>query len=180
LTLIVLFAGTPAEPAASQGTGSPFRDPGFRGTSYDLAALDQPGCPVHLLIEGLQRTGSGLTLSVGLSNLGDGDISRHVIGAWVLARDGTLRGYQRFTIDRRLMESATGVRDLRIRTASVSPNDVVVLAVQEARGDTTWWRNVDELQQQIRLALAEERASANPQAGVSASPASPAPLLRRR
>jgi hypothetical protein len=181
LTLILLvFTGAQAAPLASQGTGSPFRDPAFRGTSYDLAALDQPGCPVHLHVEGLQRAGNGLTISVRLSNLGDGDINRQVIGAWVLAPDGTVRGYQRFTVNRLLVESATGIRDLRIRTAPVSPSDVIVLAVQEAGGETPWWRDVDELKQQVRLALAEERASKNVRAGVSASRTSPAPLLRRR
>ena len=135
------------------GGASPFRGPGVKGTSFEAASLDQPGCPLHLSIEGLRRTERGVTVTVRLSNLVDGAITRQVVGAWVLVHDGTVRGYQQLETDRPLTESGSRVTDLHIRTVDVMPNDVIVLAVQEARGETTWRRNLKELQDEVRSSI---------------------------
>jgi hypothetical protein len=174
-----IVALSPAADAAAQGADSPFRSPGTRGVSFDVAALDQPGCPVHLTIEGLQRTGSGLTVAVRLSNLVDGAMTRQVLGAWVIAPDGTMRGYQGVTTERPLVDSETRVLDLRIRTVPVSPNDTVVVAVQEAVGDATWRRDVQDLRQQVRLALSLTSETPRGRAGESADRTFGRPHLRR-
>ena len=144
--------GSPTRP--SGGGASPFRGPGVKGTSFEVASLDQPGCPIHLSIEALRRTERGVTVTIRLANLVDGSISRHVVGAWVLVPDGTIRGYQKLESDRLLIESASRVTDLIIRTVSVMPNDIIVLAVEEARGQQPWRRDPKELQQEVRSAIA--------------------------
>jgi hypothetical protein len=88
-----------------------------------------------------------------LSNLVEGPITRQIVGAWVLVPDGTVRGYQKLETDRTLQESASRVVDLDIRTVPVLPNDVIVVAIQEARGETTWRRDVKDLQEEVRTAI---------------------------
>ncbi|HTM34023.1 MAG TPA: hypothetical protein VL263_22080 [Vicinamibacterales bacterium] len=145
----------PGRPTLPSGGGiSPFRGPGVRGTSFEAASLDQPGCPIHLSIEALRRTERGVTVTIRLANLVDGSITRQVVGAWVLVPDGTIRGYQKLESDRLLIESASRVTDLIIRTVSVMPNDIIVLAVEEARGEQPWRRDTKELQQEVRSAIA--------------------------
>lgn len=150
----VLAQTPPGRPTRPGGGGyTPFRGPGVRGTSFEAASLEQPGCPIHLAIEAIQRGERGVTVSVRLSNLVDGAITRQVLGAWVLVADGTVRGYQKLETDRRLEESDSRVMDLRIRTVSVMPNDVIILAVQEAHGERAWRRDVKELQDEVRHAI---------------------------
>jgi hypothetical protein len=143
--------GRPGPPTS--GGFSPFRGPGVKGTSFEAASLEQPGCPLHLTIEALRRTEGGVTLSLRLSNLVEGPITRQIVGAWVLVPDGTVRGYQKLETDRTLQESALRVVDLYIRTVPVLPNDVIVVAIQEARGQTTWRRDVKDLQEEVRTAI---------------------------
>ena len=136
------------------GGASPFRGPGVKGTSFDAASLEQPGCPIHLSIEALRRTERGVTLTIRLSNLVDGSITRQVVGAWVLVADGTLRGYQKLESDRPLLEAASRVTDMRLRTVNVMPNDIIILAVHEARSnDGIWRRDQAELQEEVRRTL---------------------------
>jgi hypothetical protein len=145
----------PGRPTRPSGGGmSPFRGPGVKGTSFEAASLDQPGCPIHLSIEALRRTERGVTVTIRLANLVDGSISRQVVGAWILVPDGTVRGYQKLESDRPLIESASRVTDLIIRTVSVMPNDIIVIAVEEARGEQPWRRDTKELQQEVRSAIA--------------------------
>ena len=151
-----LSAQLPTPRASSprpSGGASPFRGPGVKGTSVEAASLDQPGCPIHLSIEALRRTELGVTLTIRLSNLVDGAITRQVLGAWVLVSDGTVRGYQKLESDRPLHEAASRVMDMRIRTVTVMPNDIIVVAVQEARGETTWRRDQTDLESEVRTAL---------------------------
>jgi hypothetical protein len=152
----VLHAQTVPPPRSDRPSGggySPFRGPGIKGTSFEAATLEQPGCPLHLTIEALRRTERGVTLSLRLSNLVDGAITRQVLGAWVLVPDGTVRGYQKLETDWPLDEAISRVFDLNIRTVSVMPNDIIIVAVQEARGPTTWRRDVNELQKEVRTAI---------------------------
>jgi hypothetical protein len=147
-------APAPREPTARpSGGASPFRGPGVKGTSFQAASLEQPGCPIHVSIDALRRTEHGVTLTVRISNLVDGPITRQVVGLWVLVSDGTVRGYQRLESDRPLNEAESRVTDLRIRTVDVMPNDLIVVAVEEARGDTAWRREQLELEMEIRRAL---------------------------
>jgi hypothetical protein len=146
---------TPRAPTPRpSGGASPFRGPGVKGTSFEAASLEQPGCPIHLSIEALRRTERGVTLTIRLSNLVDGAINRQVVGLWVLVADGTVRGYQKLESDRPLNEAAFRVTDVRIRTVTVMPNDIIVLAVEEARGEITWRRDENELQREVRRAIA--------------------------
>jgi hypothetical protein len=145
---------TPGRPTRPSGGGfSPFRGPGVKGTSFEAASLEQPGCPLHLAIEGLRRTERGVTISLRLSNLVEGAITRHVVGAWVLVPDGTVRGYQKLERARPIDEAVSSVVDLTIRNVNVMPNDVLVLAVQEARGEQIWRRDVKELEKEVRDAI---------------------------
>ena len=101
-----------------------------------------------------QVNGRGVTLTIRLSNLVDGSITRQVVGAWVLVADGTLRGYQKLESDRPLLEAASRVTDMRLRTVNVMPNDIIILAVQEARSnDGIWRRDQAELQEEVRRTL---------------------------
>lgn len=146
---------TPPAPRRPSGGDSPFRLKGFAGTSFEAASLEQPGCPLSVRVVRLNRGERGVTLSLELNNLGDTPVTRQVIGAWVLVPDGTVRGYQRFVGERGIEPAEYRTVDLIVRTTPVLPDDVIVVAVQEAIGDAErpWRREVKELEREVKRAV---------------------------
>ncbi|MGE0461997.1 MAG: hypothetical protein AB7Q16_11570 [Vicinamibacterales bacterium] len=146
---------TPPAPRRPSGGDSPFRLKGFAGTSFEAASLEQPGCPLAVRVVRLNRSERGVTLSLELNNLGDTPVRRQVIGAWVLVPDGTVRGYQRFVGERGIEPAEYRTVDLIVRTTPVLPDDVIVVAVQEAIGDAErpWRREVKELEREVKRAV---------------------------
>jgi hypothetical protein len=143
---------TPRRPS---GGDSPFRLKGFAGTSFEAAALEQPGCPLVVRVVRLNRGERGVTLSLQLNNLGETPVTRQVIGAWVLVPDGTVRGYQRLVGEREIEPATYRAMDLTVRTTTVFPDDVIIVAVQEAVGGEArlWRRDVKELEREVRSAV---------------------------
>lgn len=153
-----LAAGQVTRPAPSSPGGrpdggfTPFRYRGFAGTDFQAAALEQPDCPLTLAVRGVTREPSGVLLSIRLSNRGDGRTDRQVIGAWVVAGDGTVRGYQRHETGRAIAAGASRSFDVTLRaaTTAVMPGDIVVVAVQETAGARPWRRDAKALEQDAR------------------------------
>jgi len=146
---------TPPAPRRPSGGDSPFRLKGFAGTSFEAATLEQPGCPLAVRVVRLDRGERGMTLSLQVNNLGDMRVTRQVIGAWVLVSDGTVRGYQRFVGERAIEPAQYRMVDVIVRTTTVYPNDVIVVAVQEAvtGQEPSWRRDVKELEREVRRAV---------------------------
>lgn len=144
----------PPKPAAPSGAFSPFRQKGFAGTTFGAAALEQPGCPLAIRVTALKRSERGVTLSMQLSNLGDASLGRQVLGAWVLAPDGTIRGSQEWVGERNIGPTRHRGVDLNVRS-TVMPDDVIIVAVREAagRGTATWRRDANDLERSIREAV---------------------------
>lgn len=142
-------APTPRRPS---GGDSPFRLKGFAGTSFEAASLEQPGCPLAVQVVRLNRGERGVTLSLELNNLGDEPVARQVVGAWVIVPDGTVRGYQRFVGEREIAPATFRAVDVTIRTTTVFPDDVIIVAVQEAVGGEAlrWRRDVKDLEREVR------------------------------
>ena len=61
----------------------------------EASTLEQPDSPLGVTIAKLDRDDRGLTLTLEVRNLTMGPSTRQVLGAWVIAPDGTVRGYQR-------------------------------------------------------------------------------------
>jgi hypothetical protein len=145
----------PAPSSPHSGGFTPFRDGGFAGTSIDAAALEQPESPLRLSLGRADRDERGLTLSVRLENLTEGPSTRQVLGAWVIAPDGTVRGYQRFESKRAIAAGDTRTVEFIIRhaTTNVVPGDVTIVAVQESAGAYAWRQDQASLQKAARAAV---------------------------
>jgi hypothetical protein len=76
-----------------------------------------------------------------------------VVGAWVLVPDGTVRGYQRYEGKRGIEAGASRSVDMTIRTTTVFPGDVVIVAVQSVSGGRAWRRDMKSLERDIRAAV---------------------------
>lgn len=148
-------APTPPPPRLPSGGFSPFRQKGFAGTSFGAAALEQPGCPLAVQVTALNRGDRGVTVTLQLNNLGEATVNRQVVGAWVLVPDGTIRGYQRWIGERAIEPTEYRAFDLILRTTTVMPDDLVVVAVQEATGAEAkpWRRDVKDLEREVREAI---------------------------
>jgi hypothetical protein len=152
-------APTPRPPRLPSGGGvSPFRQKGFAGSSFGAAALDQSGCPLTVAVTGLRRSERGVIVSMELSNLSESTVSRQVVGAWVVVPDGTIRGHQSWTGTRGIEPAQHRAVELNMG-ATVMPDDVIVLAIQEAHsGEGATWRvGVADLEREVRGAVARER-----------------------
>lgn len=155
--VVAAQAPIPAPPPGTPHSGgfTPFRDRGFGGTSMDATTLEQPDSPLRLGIYRTDRDERGLTLSLRLENLTDGPSSRQVLGAWVLAPDGTVRGYQRYEGKRAIAAGATRTIEFTVRqsTTSIVPGDLTVVAVQESAGAFAWRQDPASLQKAVRAAV---------------------------
>lgn len=167
LTIVIALAGvtsaqsTPPRPAPppprpsgpSGGGYTPFRDRAFAGKPFSAATFEQPGCPLEVKIEHVEREPRGVAVSMRLSNVAGGSLSRQVLGAWVLSADGTVRGYEKLVATRAIAELDSRRIELVIRTIPVLRNDVIIVAVQEVAGSEAWRMDVKTLEQQIRAAM---------------------------
>jgi hypothetical protein len=158
--VVVLFAC--AEPAAAQSTPqphvggfSPFRDRGFVGTEVLGRALAQEGCPVELSVASVSRDGRGVALTLRAANTGQAPVTHHVIALWVLAADGALRGSQQSKQSRPLAVAQSRVYDVTLRALNAQAGDTIVVAVHEAAtgGATSWRRDLQTLQAEVKTAL---------------------------
>ena len=152
-------APTPRPPRLPSGGGfSPVRQKGFAGTSFGAAALEQPGCPLAAVVTGLNRSERGVTLAMQVINLGETDVTRQVLGVWVLAPDGTTRGYQKWIGERDIEPAKHRNVDVNIRP-TVMPDDVIIVAVQEATGGgaAPWRRDQKDLEREVREAVDQAR-----------------------
>lgn len=134
---------------------TPFRDGGFAGTSIDAATLEQPESPIGLTLGSADRDERGLTLRLQLENLTAGPSARQVLGAWVITRDGTVRGYQRYEHKRAIDagDSRTVEFTIRHSTTNIAPGDVTIVAVQESAGAYAWRQDQASLQKAARAAV---------------------------
>ena len=92
----------PTRPQPHTGGLTPFRDRGFAGTTVEASTLEQPDSPLGVTIAKLDRDDRGFTLTLEVRNLTMGPSTRQVLGAWVIAPDGTVRGYQRLESSREI------------------------------------------------------------------------------
>lgn len=150
-------APVPTPPPGSPHSGgvTPFRDGGFGGTSIEATTLEQPDSPIRLTLGRADRNERGLTLSVRLENLTAGPSTRQVLGAWVIAPDGTVRGYQRYEHKRAIAAGETRSVEFTIRhsTTNTVPGDLTIVAVQESAGDQAWRQDQASLQKVARAAV---------------------------
>lgn len=134
------------------GGFTPFRYRGFSGEEFQAFALEQPDCPLQLAVQRVALEPSGVLLTLKLDNPTDGVTERQVVGMWVMAKDGTIRGYQRHEAKHSIAAGAARSLDVTLRTATttVLPGDVVVVAVQESMGARPWRRDTKALEQDAR------------------------------
>ena len=134
------------------GAFTPFRYRGFAGSDFQAAALEQPDCPLELAVQRVAREPSGVLLSIRLNNPTEGRTERQVVGAWGVAKDGTIRAYQRHETRRAIAAGDSRSFDVTLRaaTTTVMPGDFVVLAVQESAGARPWRRDTKSLEQEAR------------------------------
>jgi hypothetical protein len=151
-------APVPAPPPGSPHSGgfTPFRDRGFGGTAVDATVLEQAESPLRVTITRSDRDERGLILSLQLENLADGASSRQVLGAWVFAKDGTQRGYQKLEVKRAIAAGEARAVELVVRhaTTQIVPGDLTVVAVQESAGIPPWRQDTATLQKLARAAAA--------------------------
>ena len=150
-------APVPTPPPGSPHSGgvTPFRDGGFGGTAIDAAALEQPESPIRVTVGRADRDERGMTLSLRLENLTAGPSTRQVLGAWVITRDGTVRGYQRSEHKRAIAAGDARTVEVTIRhaTTAIVPGDVTIVAVQESAGAYAWRQDQMSLQKAARAAV---------------------------
>ena len=150
-------APVPAPPPGSPHSGgfTPFRDRGFGGTATDVSALEQPECPLQVTITRSDRDERGLILSLQIDNVASGASTRQVLGAWVVAKDGTLRGYQKLESKRAIAPGESRAVELVVRhaTTQIVPGDLTVVAVQESAGTPPWREDTATLQKLVRAAV---------------------------
>jgi hypothetical protein len=92
-----------------------------------------------------------------MSNLGESSLGRQVLGAWVLVPDGTIRGYQQWIGERDIEPASYRSVDVNIRL-TVMPDDVIMMAVQEATGGGgAWRRDPKDLERDIRVVIEQAR-----------------------
>lgn len=148
---------TPPPTGGTRPSGgfTPFRDRGFGGTEFQSAALEQEDCPLQVSVRNAARQTSGVVLSLRLSNTADAATPWQVLGIWVIAPDGTVRGYQRFEARRPIAPGAARSLDVTLRqaTTTVMPGDVVIVAVQEAAGTRAWRREARAIEDDARAVV---------------------------
>ena len=106
-----------------------------------------------MAIETLTRSDRGVTVSLRLSNLGDGPSTKQVVGAWVIVPDGTVRGYQRIHAEKEIADGGSRGVDLVIRTTTVLPEDLIVVAVQEVFGADPWRQDLKSIEKEVRASV---------------------------
>lgn len=134
------------------GAFTPFRYRGFAGEEFQAFAMEQPECPLQLTVQRVALEPSGVLLTLKIDNTGDAATERQIVGTWVVARDGTIRGYQRHDAKRAITGGASRSLDVTLRaaTTTVLPGDVVVVAVQESMGGRPWRRDTKALERDAR------------------------------
>ena len=105
----------PTRPQPHTGGLTPFRDRGFAGTTVEASTLEQPDSPLGVTIAKLDRDDRGFTLTLDVRNLTMGPSTRQVLGAWVIAPDGTVRGYQRLESSREIAAGDSRTMELTVR-----------------------------------------------------------------
>ena len=145
----------PTRPQPHTGGFTPFRDRGFAGTTVEAATLEQPDSPLGVTIAKLDRDDRGLTLTLQVRNLTMGPSTRQVFGAWVIAPDGTIRGYQRMEASREIAAGDSRTLELTVRqsTTNVRQGDQTIVAVQESAGARAWRQDQASLQKAVRAAV---------------------------
>ena len=93
-----------------------------------------------------------MTLTLDVRNLTMGPSTRQVLGAWVIAPDGTVRGYQRLESSREIAAGASRTMELTVRhsTTAVRQGDMTIVAVQESAGGRAWRQDQAALQKAAR------------------------------
>ncbi len=144
-----LGASRPDTAVASSQAGG-FRGKSLGDAAFEARSLDQEDAPVTVAVAGVGRDERGVTLSLTLSNSGDAVVTRHVVGVWVLGRDGTVRGFQELKQPKALAAGESRTVDMVLRLIPVQAGDIVVAAVQEAVAGTPWKREKKELEADIK------------------------------
>ena len=142
----------PTRPQPHTGGLTPFRDRGFAGTTVEASTLEQPDSPLGVTIAKLDRDDRGFTLTLAVRNLTMGPSTRQVLGAWVIAPDGTVRGYQRLESSREIAAGDSRTLELTVRhsTTAVRQGDMTIVAVQESAGGRAWRQEQAALQKAAR------------------------------
>jgi hypothetical protein len=139
--------GTPTKP----GGFTPFRDRAFGGTAeFGGAVLEQPGCPLRVSIDRIERNDRGITVGLRVENLTGESAARRVLGVWVLAADGTIRSYRHFEGKHSIPGGGSHSMDVTLRSTTLVRGDMVVVAVQESVGGRPWHEDQGSLEKAVR------------------------------
>lgn len=157
LAVVLVITGVAPRPvpasAAQAGGTSPFGSRAVAGAEFAARSIQQDGCPLEVAVTGTGRDERGVTLSLRLTNAADAPVSRHVIGVWVIAADGTVRGSQQAKGSVALAAGESRSTDIVLRMIAVQKGDTIVAAVQEAAGATVWRKDQKTLQDEVRTAV---------------------------
>ena len=147
------YAQPPAPGAPHTGGFSPFRAGDFAGAEFGAVAIVQEDCPVEVAVASAGRDDRGVTLTVKVTNVGEGAAPRHTLAVWAFSPDGTLRGAQQQRQSKALAAGETRHLDLALRTMPVKAGDRLVVAVQDVTGDDPWTKDLKTLEAEVRKAL---------------------------
>ena len=155
---VPLVAGQAAKtPPVPAGGFTPFRGPGLRETTVGAMALVQADCPLQLDVTTVRRSDRGVIVGLRIGNSSDGAIERHLLRAWVVAVDGTIRGRQQVPGRRTIDAGEIAPVEFTFRNAPVQTSDVIVVAVEDADGSRPWHRESKLLDGDLKEALRGSR-----------------------
>jgi hypothetical protein len=135
---------------------------GFRGkdpaaSQFEAVALEHDDSPLTVAVASTGRDERGVTITLRVTNTDEAPVSRHVLGVWVVAADGLLRGSQQARQSKALAPGESRTIDVALRLIAVQAGDTLVAAVQEAAGATAWKRDPKILLDEVRAAVPPRR-----------------------
>jgi hypothetical protein len=149
----LLSASLTAQQADHTGGLTPFRDP-QTGKRVDIltTALNVDETPLSILPQPLRRGGQGgYVVSYKVKNTGEASVESYIVSAWVVAPDGTLRGWQPSPTAAKLQAGKTRQFEYNVPFDAVSIGDTIVLAISEAaQAGGPWQRDLKELELEAR------------------------------